>query len=108
MTVTILPEAGRTGEWLTSWMAGPALVSLRLLGRPGVPRLAGTAILPVASSQLPFNRSNGSGDPRSQRNFARKVAVLPLARVELRAARTRLAAVSQRLSARMCRLLELL
>src|SRR6266516_1950698 len=108
VTVTIWPEDGRTGEWVTSWMAGPAFVTLRLLGKPGVPRLAGTAILPVASSQLPFNRSKGSGDPRSQRNFARKVAVLPLARVELRAARMRLAAVSQRLSARMWRLRELL
>src|SRR6185503_14099974 len=106
-TVTVWPEGGRTGEWVTSWMAGPALVTLRLLGKPGVPRLAGTAILPVASSQLPFKRSNGSGDPRNQRNFARNVAVLPSARVELRPARMRFAAVSHRLSARMCKLREL-
>src|SRR6266511_2300846 len=97
VTVTVWPAAGTAGEWTTLWMAGPALGTLRLLTRPGVPRFDGTAILPVASSQLPFRRSKGSGEPRSQRNFARKDAVLPSASVELRAVRMRFAPVSHRL-----------
>src|SRR2546425_9443118 len=69
VTVTVWPEDGRTGEWLTSWMAGPALVTLRLLGKPGVPRLAGTAHFPGGSRQFAFNRRHGSGEPRTPRKF---------------------------------------
>src|SRR3989442_5496351 len=80
VTVTVWPEDGRTGEWLTSWMAGPALVTLRLLGKPGVPRLAGTAIFAAPSCQVAFNRRHSSRVPRRHGNIAREVAVLPLSR----------------------------
>ena len=38
-------------------------------------RFGGTGIGPVASSQLPFRRSNASGQPCSQRAWKRNVAV---------------------------------
>src|SRR2546421_3285746 len=60
-------------------MAGAALGALRLLGAPGVPRLAGTGMGPVASSQLPLSRRRTSGQPRSQRALKRNVAVWPAA-----------------------------
>src|SRR5216684_450023 len=71
------------GEWLTSKIAGPAFESARLFGAPGVPRLAGMAIRPVASSQLPWTRSNTSGQPCSHRALNRSVAVWPAANVVL-------------------------
>ena len=39
LTTTDWPEAGSTGLWDTSTIAGPALATSRELGRPGVPQL---------------------------------------------------------------------
>src|SRR6266542_4668172 len=58
-------------------MAGPAFERARLLRAPGVPRLEGIAILPVASTQLPFTRINTSGQPFSHLAWKRRVAVWP-------------------------------
>src|SRR5262245_12886213 len=58
-------------------MAGPALARARLLRAPGVPRLAGVDIRSAASRKLPRKRRSNSGQPRSHRTLARRVAVWP-------------------------------
>ena len=70
---------------------------------PGVPRLAGTGIGPVASSQLPFKRSSASGQPCSQRALKRKVAVWPAAsELAFKATWQELSPVQIRSLQRMC------
>lgn len=103
VTVTAWPASGRTGQWRTSVMAGPALVWNWVLRPPGEPKSRVVSVLPVASSQLPCRRRRISGCPFNQRTFARSVAVLPSASVCVSTVRIRFAAVSPRSEATICR-----
>src|SRR5207302_5021184 len=77
------------------------LLTARLLGAPGVPRLVVTVIRPVASIQLPCTRMTNSGQPRSQRTLARIVAVSNIPRGLVSRPQMRLAPVSPRELARI-------
>src|SRR2546426_12669542 len=87
-------------------VGAPVLASLpsgerrRELGRPGVPRLPGMAILPVTSAPPPWRRRRISGQPLSQRALALMRKFPEMARAE---ERTRFAPLSPREPGRVWR-----
>ena len=62
-------------------MAGPALATVLAVRQARRAEIGRHRQRAVASSQLPFNRSNASGQPCSQRALNRSVAVWPAASV---------------------------
>src|SRR5436190_6728630 len=84
-------------------MAGGALEMRRLFGRPGVPSCFGTSTRAGTSTQFPRTRKRTSGQPETQRTFARKVAVPLEGRFRTRLPRMALLAVSPSPGARTWR-----